>query len=519
MLNLRNNYVKLRLVVLNFVYLLSFSAEVSAQTIQIKHIKIEGNTVFPKETIENLFLPYRNQEFDSEDLEQLTNVITNLYIGEGYISSGAFLPEQEFVDGIVTIEISEGKLEDIEIEGLKRLKESYILSKLQKLKQEVFNFYKLQEALETIQTDPLVENVKADLNSGTTVSNRILLLEIKEAPLIQGRLAVNDRATPSTGEIKGVGTLIHRNLLGLRDRAFFQYDFTEGLSSYELNYTIPLNYNGTAISVGYRDNESRISQDPFAQIDINAQADTISLKLIQEITRSQTEEFYVTVIFDQSVSKTFIGDIPFPFADGTDDGLSRLSVFRLKGDWLKRSNKSVISLISQLSLGIDLFDATVNDDAPDGLFLAWLGQLQFATVLDKEQDIVFITRLSTQLAFDSLLPFEKIAVGGVDTVRGYPNNGFLGDNAVLGTFELGFTALEDEDLGRLKISPFLDVGIVWNTNGDFSQSLASLGVRLDWQLKDSVFFRFDYGISLIDVPERGDSLSNNNFSFSVEINF
>ena len=81
------------------------------------------------------------------------------------------------------------------------------------------------------------------------------------------------------------------------------------------------------------------------------------------------------------------------------------------------------------------------------------------------------------------------------------------------------TALEDEDLGRLKISPFFDVGIVWNTNGDFSQSLASLGVRLDWQLKDSVFFRFDYGISLIDVPERGDSLSDNNFSFSVEINF
>jgi hemolysin activation/secretion protein len=40
-------------------------------------------------------------------------------------------------------------------------------------------------------------------------------------------------------------------------------------------------------------------------------------------------------------------------------------------------NTDVLAARSQLSAGLDLFDATVNEDAPDGKFVAWRGQLQW----------------------------------------------------------------------------------------------------------------------------------------------
>ncbi len=219
----------------------------------------------------------------------------------------------------------------------------------------------------------------------------------------------------------------------------------------------------------------------------------------------------MSLIFDLSESLTFIfDDEPFSFADGPIDGRSKLSVLRLQGDWLKRSNRDIISFRSRLSFGVDLFSATVNDNAPDGLFLSWLGQAQYVVRLDRDSNIVLITRLATQLTPDSLLPFEKFTLGGSSTVRGYRHNYSVGDNGVVATVEVSFTVVED-----LKLSPFVDVGRVWDTDGDFGQSLASLGLGIDWQPTDSFLIEVDLALPLSDVEDRGDSLSDEGISFSL----
>ena len=43
-------------------------------------------------------------------------------------------------------------------------------------------------------------------------------------------------------------------------------------------------------------------------------------------------------------------------------------------EYTKRDANQVLALLSQFSLGIDVFDATINsDDEPDSKFLAWRG--------------------------------------------------------------------------------------------------------------------------------------------------
>ncbi len=125
-------------------------------------------------------------------------------------------------------------------------------------------------------------------------------------------------------------------------------------------------------------------------------------------------------------------------------------------------------------------------------------------------DIVLITRLAAQLTPDSLLPFEQFTLGGTSTVRGYRRNYSLGDNGLVATVEVSFTVAPD-----LKLIPFIDIGRVWDTDGDFAQSLTSIGLGIDWQPTDSFLVELDLAVPLSDVEDRGDSLSDEGISFSV----
>ena len=75
-----------------------------------------------------------------------------------------------------------------------------------------------------------------------------------------------------------------------------------------------------------------------------------------------------------------------------------------------------------------------------------MGQAQWTKALNQDRDLLFITRLTTQLSPDSLLPLEQFTLGGVGTVRGYRQNQEVGDNAVVGTIEI-YVPLEQFTLG------------------------------------------------------------------------
>ncbi|WP_287360225.1 POTRA domain-containing protein, partial [Moorena sp. SIO3B2] len=93
----------------------------------VTEVEVLGNTVLQKE-IADKKNQYENREVRFEELLQLRSAITELYIENGYITSGAFLPVQDFSKGVVKIQVVEGDLERIELEGLNRLREGYVRS-------------------------------------------------------------------------------------------------------------------------------------------------------------------------------------------------------------------------------------------------------------------------------------------------------------------------------------------------------------------------------------------------------
>ena len=64
----------------------------------------------------------------ADEIEQARRAITLHYVRNGYINSGAVIPDQNPADGIILIRIIEGELTEIDLHGNKWLRDSYIRS-------------------------------------------------------------------------------------------------------------------------------------------------------------------------------------------------------------------------------------------------------------------------------------------------------------------------------------------------------------------------------------------------------
>ncbi len=487
----------------------------STERFQINNIEVVGNTIL-KQEIEQLVQEYeQKKEIYLEELIALRTRITALYIDNGYKTSGAFILNNQFLeDGNIIIQVVEGKLEDIKIEGLQRLDASYVRNRLKIAATPPLNQNRLEEALQLLQLDPIIERVNAELIAGSNPGLNILQVKVKEAPAFHTGIVIANNQSPSIGSIQGSLFVSHDNLVGFGDQFYAEYGITDGLDIYNISYRMPVNARNGAFNISYSNNNSQIIEKPFDDLGIRSNSETLGFSFRQPLVRKPQSEFVIGVGLDIRRSQTFLlDDIPFSFSEGPENGESRVTVIRFFQDWVTRDAKRVLAARSQFSFGIDAFDATTNNTGTDGRFFSWLGQFQWVQQLSPR--ILFLTRIDTQLTPDSLLSLEKFSLGGVDTVRGYRQNQLVSDNGILGAIELRIPITSNPR--TLQLSPFFEMGAGWNNrieNPDPS-FITSLGLGIEWQVFRGLDVRLDYGIPLVEVRDEGDSLQDNGFYFSL----
>lgn len=491
-------------------------------TVKVKRVEVLGSTVFSPAELEAAVAPFIGKDATFEELLAIRTAITKLYTDKGYTTSGAFLPPQDVTDGVVEVQVVEGAIEKIEIQGLSRLRTNYVRSRIGLTTKPPVNLGRLEEALQLLQLDSQISTVQAELSAGTAPGLSVLTLNVKEAQPFTAALSVENRNSPSVGSIQGTAAISHNNVLGFGDRFSAEYGRSEGVNTYNFGYAIPLNPRDGTLSVSYDHSSSRIIEKPFSDFDINSDSYTFSLGFRQPIIRTPTTEFALALSLDSRQSETFLLDeLPFSFSPGPENGKSKVTALRFTQDWINRSANRVLAARSQFSFGVDALDATVNDIGIDGRFTSWLGQFQVVQALGG--GAILIARTGAQLTPDGLLPIEQFSIGGIDTVRGYRQNERVADNGIVGSIEVRYPIIRSPNrIGIIQLASFFDIGTVWNNQADVSReisspsTLASVGLGLLWQLDPYVSARLDWGIPLISISNGGNSLQDSGISFSIQ---
>ena len=232
-------------------------------------------------------------------------------------------------------------------------------------------------------------------------------MALTEADAFTAVLSGDNYRSPSIGSLQGSASAEHINLLGFGDRLSLAYSLTEGLDNYQASYSVPLNGLDGSLQVRYQKADSSIVQDPFQEAGIRSESETLSFNYRQPLTRSLSHEFALGLGFDLRESRSFILDsLPFSFSVGPEEGVSKVSVLRFSQEWLNRDVNTVLAARSQFNVGLDAFDATVNNSGTDAQFFSWIGQLQWVEQFPSNR--LLVTRLNAQLTPDSLAAVRAI---------------------------------------------------------------------------------------------------------------
>ncbi|MDJ0899021.1 MAG: ShlB/FhaC/HecB family hemolysin secretion/activation protein [Xenococcus sp. MO_188.B8] len=500
------------------------------QTITVKKFEFAGNTAFSDQELAKIVAEITNRPISFAELLQVEEKIRNKYTagcnenGEQpcYINSGSFIPaNQTFAkDGaIVRVQIVEGSIEQINITGLKKLNQNYVRSRLQRGISQPLEREQLLETLQILQLDPLIQNFSANLTAGTRPEKSILEIKLIEADSFAVELFTNNGRSPSVGTWRRGFRVSEDNLLGIGDSIFGEYTNTDGSNRIDLGYTAPLNASNTTINIIGQINDTEVIEEPFDRLDIEGNSFRIELGLRQPILRTPEQELAVGLSGSRQESITKLLGRNFAISSGADDnGSTRISALRFYQEYTKRTLEDVFAVRSQFSVGLDVFDATVNEDPlPDSLFFAWRGQGQYVRRL--APDTLIVLRSDFQLAATNLVPLEQISIGGPESVRGYRQDAILTDNGFFASAEVRLPILRAEGVqGILQIAPFLDFGVGWNAaevEDPEEQTFVSLGLGLRWQMGDDFSARLEYGIPLIDVEDTNETLQENGLYFSI----
>jgi len=488
----------------------------------IEQFKVVGSTVFTAEELAAVLEPFTKEPISFAELLQTQEAIIQLYRKQGYITSGAFILPQSLQEGTVTIQVVEGEVEAIEIQGTRRLNPSYISSRIELGATTPLNQEQLLEKLQLLQLNPLIENLQVELAAGSSPGRSVLQVNIEEADVFAAELSIDNQRSPSVGSFRRRLQVSHGNLLGFGDGFDFSFFNTEGSNSLEnISYSFPINPRNGTITFSHSRSRNNVLEEPFNILDIESKSRTYELTYRQPLRQTPTEEFALGLTASRQEVQTFLGidDIgPFPLSEGADDnGKIKISAVRFFQEYTKRSSQDIFAARSQFSFGIGAFGATVNDSEPDGEFFAWRGQAQYLRLLTP--DITLLLRSDLQWSNEPLVSLEQFSLGGVSSVRGYRQSLLVADKGLFTSAEVRATVLRIPEWHvTLQLAPFFDFGTISNNSNNEleSSALYSLGVGLRFSLGNSFFATLDWGIPLVEVDNLGNSLQEQGLYFTME---
>ncbi|MAL95592.1 MAG: hypothetical protein CME40_10990 [Haliea sp.] len=511
-----------------------------ASNIRVTTIAVVNNTVLPASDIEAVVAPFSHRELSPENLQELRRRLSLLYFNAGYVNSGVLLPDTLPSSGPLELQAVEGELTNILWLSPDNLPRRLLEARLRRDIDTPLNIQALQNSLRGLELNPLVRRVNAALVPGLYAGQADLQLRVEQASPLRIGLALDNYRSPSVGAERGVLTLEHLNLSGRGDRLALAANISEGLQDAYFDYALPITHFGTRLGVIYQRGESEVVEAPFEQLDIESDTESWGISLSHPLIDQLQRRVELSLGVGHSQSDTSLLGRPFSFSLGARNGEIAASHVVLGAEWIERGDQDVMALRASLRHGVDWFGATTipggspqrqpetGAEIPESRFTVVLSQFQYARRLPWLHSQLVVSG-AWQQAFDPLLSVEKMAIGGVHSVRGFRENQLVRDNGLSGSLEWRIPVLANQ-AGRsrwnLTAIPFVDYGRSWDHDEQLSThraaELASIGLGLRWEPSERIYLSVTYGerVADDDVPSPSEKdLQDDGFHVALAFNW
>jgi hemolysin activation/secretion protein len=405
-------------------------AVAGTSSVHVARIAFKGNKALSATALQAAAQPYLGRDLSPAQIEELRVLLTHQYTDRGYINSGVVLdPAAPANDGVLQFLAIEGRIKEVHVRGLKRLRPAYVINRLRGATDEILNVNVLRERFQRLLDDPLFTRINSRILPGDELGEAILDLDSQRARPWTLSLALNNYRPPSIGE-KGfdVAGLV-RDLTGWGD--VFDADINGPLQksgglSYSAGWAIPLNRYYTQVSFRSSYSDTVVTEEPLDALDIRSRIERQELKLTQPLWVSLTQQFDIAASVAYEENTTTVLGMPFSFLPGAVQGETRAVAVRIAPDYSLRTEHQYLGVRVTL-LHAALLDQSSEPAAfaqPDREYQVWTGQVHHLWQ-PPQLPLELETRAAAQWTGARISDLHALEIGGVDSVRGFRENELL----------------------------------------------------------------------------------------------
>ena len=163
----------------------------------MREFRVTGSTVFSDQELSAVTAPYTGRPLGAEELEELRQRLTLLYVDAGYLNSGAILPDQDVRDGVIDYRIVEGRLTEVDVEGNRWFRDGYLRRRILRGAHTPLDVADLEQELQLLQQDPRIRRVDAELLPGERPGEARLRASFEEELPFFASLEFSNHDSPS----------------------------------------------------------------------------------------------------------------------------------------------------------------------------------------------------------------------------------------------------------------------------------------------------------------------------------
>nr|WP_309598691.1 ShlB/FhaC/HecB family hemolysin secretion/activation protein [Yersinia intermedia] len=479
----------------------------------ISRIAYLDSTLLSSAVQQHLNSPYIGQCLSLIKINKLLADISNYYIERGYITSRAFLTEQDLAEGVLNIRILEGKLEDIQFNHHNA---SMLMMAFPHLKGEMLNLRDIEQGMEQINR-LRTRQVQIEILPGSKPGYSIVNLTSQPKFPLTFALGNDNSGQKSTGVSQLNASVNADNLLGFADQWFVagshssEFSNSHNARSLQAGVSVPFGYWNIDYSYAWSDylnvipdrnyswrstGDSRIHRGTLSRVVFrNANMKTA---LSFGITHRVSQNYLDAVRLQSSSRNLSSGIIGISHSQKLFGGLATFNPTFSRGTpWFGAEN-----------------DDLKNGDVPQAEFNKWALSASYYHPLN--DSVSYLTSLYGQHSNDRLYGSEQLTLGGESSVRGFKEQYLSGNNGGYWRNEVSWQALQLPLLGNLSLIAALDggwlkhdkqdkhaEGTLWGSaigitsNGRYFSSQFTVGKPLcypGWLKPDNTTFYYRIGI-------------------------
>ncbi len=489
-------------------------------SILVTALHITGHTAFPESELLAATGFEPGSEMTLTQLRVLAARISDHYHAQGLFLAQAYLPAQDIQDGVVIIDVIEGRYGEIALHNEADIADKVLTQRLRGLdSQDLVINAPLERRLLLLSDIPGVR-VKATLAPGTAVGTSDLIVNVTPGPRISGNVEADNGGGRYTGTYRFGGTLNLNNPLGFGDQLTLRALASDGGLAYgRASYQAPV--GNATLGVAYAHLRYTLGRE-FEALDGSGTADIFSLYGAYPLVRSRKANLALLAVADYKLLHDDIGLV------------SSYSDKRIMAETLSLAGDSRDSLggggSNAFSIGWTTGNLNIRSPAEravDDITARSAGGFnKIQASLAREQSVAgplsLYASVRGQYGFDNLDSSEKMQLGGAYGVRAYPEGEAFGDIGYIATVEahlrLGGEAARLP--GQFELTGFIETGAVrfaqdpWFSGSNYAHR-SGYGIGVNWAGPQGFLIRTSYARKLGTGPATSAPDRSGRFWFQV----